>query len=110
MTEIDFLFLLHIKSSRSTKVKRLCILGQSAINLYQIGRVKFTRDRKRLLFILKTVLTNNKFLCEKKSNTSSPSRKIKRLETLLTEDTTIVTILFILGYLEASGMKSEKIN
>ena len=33
VTDIDFLFLLHIKSSRSTRVKRLCILGQSAKNL-----------------------------------------------------------------------------
>ena len=36
VTKIDFLFLLHIKSSRSTRVNRLCILGQSAKNLYQI--------------------------------------------------------------------------
>ena len=36
VTEIDFLFLLHIKSSRSTGVKRACILGKSAKNLYRI--------------------------------------------------------------------------
>ena len=36
LTEIDFLFLLHIKSSQSTRVKRLCILGQSAKNVYWI--------------------------------------------------------------------------
>ena len=46
ITEIDFLFLLHIKSSRSTRVKRLCILRQSAINRCRIGRVN-----KRLVFI-----------------------------------------------------------
>ena len=40
VTEIDFLFLLHIKSSRSTRVKRLYILRLSAINQYRRGRVK----------------------------------------------------------------------
>ena len=33
MTDIDFLFLLHIKSSRSTKVKRLYILRLSDIKI-----------------------------------------------------------------------------
>ena len=40
MTKIDFLFLLHIKSSRSTRVKRLYILRLSDINRYRRGRVK----------------------------------------------------------------------
>ena len=40
MTKIDFLFLLHIKSTRSTRVKRLYILRLSDINQYRRGRVK----------------------------------------------------------------------
>ena len=40
MTKIDFLFILHIKSSRSTKVKRLYIFRLSDINQYRRGRVK----------------------------------------------------------------------
>ena len=40
MTKIDFLFLLHIKSSRSTRVKSLYILRLSDINRYRRGRVK----------------------------------------------------------------------
>ena len=40
MTKIEFLFLLHIKSTRSTRVKRLYILQLSDINQYRRGRVK----------------------------------------------------------------------
>ena len=45
---MDFLFLLHIKSSQSTRVKRLYILQLSAINQYRIGRVEGTCQRKNL--------------------------------------------------------------
>ena len=39
MTKVNFLFLLHIQSSRSTRVKRLYILRLSDINRYRRGRV-----------------------------------------------------------------------
>ena len=47
MTKIDFLFLLHIKSSQSTRVKRLYILRLSDLNQYRRGRVNHIFDNYR---------------------------------------------------------------
>ena len=52
-TENDFLSLLHIKSSRSTRVKSLYILRLSAINEYRIGRVKYSTFQTYKFYLYK---------------------------------------------------------